>query len=99
MPVLIIPSRMLTIAEAFPNKIAEILSSGDAQKAFRVAIAAVDGDVGTIEITTTIPDWAEVIRGLDASNGDFSSWGGHGNYCRDGQNGEGGWRQIRGFAK
>lgn len=62
---------MLSIAEAFPNKIAGVLSSGDSQKVFRVAIAAVDGGVGTIEITTTVPDWAEVIRGLDASTGDF----------------------------
>jgi 2-dehydro-3-deoxyphosphogluconate aldolase / (4S)-4-hydroxy-2-oxoglutarate aldolase len=58
---------MLTLAEVFPNKVAGVLRTDDSQKAFHAAIAAADGGVGTIEITTTVPDWADVIRGLNAS--------------------------------
>lgn len=62
---------MLSLAEAFPNRIAGVLRTNDGQTAFHAAMAAADGGVGTIEITTTVPDWQDLVRGLVASAGSF----------------------------
>lgn len=60
---------MLTHEQAFPNRIAGVIRCNNAQRAFHACMAAVDGGIGTLEVTTGVPDWAEVIRGLIASSG------------------------------
>jgi 2-dehydro-3-deoxyphosphogluconate aldolase/(4S)-4-hydroxy-2-oxoglutarate aldolase len=32
--------------------------------AFQACLAAIEGGIGTIEITTTVPSWYEIVRGL-----------------------------------
>jgi len=35
--------------------------------AFQACLAAIEGGIGTIEITTTVPSWYEIVRGLIGS--------------------------------
>lgn len=58
---------MLKIKEAFPNKIAGVIRSDDGQAAFHACLAAIEGGVGTVEVTTGVPDWQDIVRGLKAS--------------------------------
>src|SRR5947209_11457953 len=60
-------SPVLTIEQAFPNKVAGVIRTDDSQAAFHACLAAVEGGVGTIEVTTGVPEWAELVRGLIAS--------------------------------
>lgn len=60
---------MLTHEQAFPNRIAGVIRCNDGAKAFQACMAAVEGGVGTLEVTTGVPDWAEIVRGLSASSG------------------------------
>jgi 2-dehydro-3-deoxyphosphogluconate aldolase/(4S)-4-hydroxy-2-oxoglutarate aldolase len=58
---------MLKIEEAFPNRIAGVMRSDDGQAAFHACLAAIEGGIGTVEITTGVPDWQDLVRGLKAS--------------------------------
>jgi 2-dehydro-3-deoxyphosphogluconate aldolase / (4S)-4-hydroxy-2-oxoglutarate aldolase len=58
---------MLTIEKAFPNRIAGVIRSDDGQAAFHACLAAIEGGVGTVEVTTGVPDWQDIVRGLRAS--------------------------------
>jgi 2-dehydro-3-deoxyphosphogluconate aldolase / (4S)-4-hydroxy-2-oxoglutarate aldolase len=58
---------MLKIEEAFPNRIAGVIRSDDGQAAFHACLAAIEGGIGTVEITTGVPDWQDLVRGLKAS--------------------------------
>ena len=60
---------MLTHEQAFPNRIAGVIRCNDGTRAFHACMAAVEGGVGTLEVTTVVPDWAEIVRGLSASSG------------------------------
>lgn len=60
---------MLSIEKAFPNRVAGVIRSDDGQAAFHACMAAIEGGVGTVEVTTGVPDWQDVVRGLLASAG------------------------------
>ena len=60
---------MLTAEEAFPNRIAGVIRTDDPEAAFRACRAAINGGVGTVEVTTGVPDWQEVVRRLAAAGG------------------------------
>lgn len=59
----------LTIDQAFPRRICGVLRTQDADAGFQACLAALEGGVGSIEITTTVPSCFEMIRGLRASTG------------------------------
>src|ERR1700745_3939039 len=59
----------LTIEQAFPNRLCGVLRHRDADAGFQACLAALEGGVGSIEITTTVPSCFEMIRGLRASTG------------------------------
>lgn len=40
------------------------MRTDNADAAFQACLAAIEGGIGTIEITTTVPSWYEIIRGL-----------------------------------
>ena len=46
-----------------------MLRTQDSDAGFQACLAALEGGVGSIEITTTVPSCYEMIRGLRASTG------------------------------
>jgi 2-dehydro-3-deoxyphosphogluconate aldolase/(4S)-4-hydroxy-2-oxoglutarate aldolase len=56
-----------TIPEIFPNGVCGVLKTEDADTGFQACLAAIEGGVGSIEITTTVPSCYELVRGLVAS--------------------------------
>lgn len=60
---------MLTAEEAFPNRIAGVIRSADPDAAYGACRAAIEGGVGTVEVTTGVPDWQGVVRRLVAAGG------------------------------
>ena len=40
------------------------MRTDNADAAFQSCLAAIEGGIGTIEITTTVPSWYEIVRGL-----------------------------------
>lgn len=60
---------MLTIETAFPNRLCGILRTQDSEAGFQACLAAMEGGVGAIEITTTVPSCYDMVRGLRASTG------------------------------
>src|SRR5207302_438576 len=60
---------MLDANQVFPNRVAGVIRSQDAGAAYHACLAAVRGGVGTVEVTTGVPDWAEVVRRLVAEAG------------------------------
>src|SRR5689334_16464459 len=61
---------VLSIEQAFPNRLCGVLRTVDADAGFQACLAAMEGGIGAIEITTTVPSCYEMIRGLRASTGD-----------------------------
>jgi 2-dehydro-3-deoxyphosphogluconate aldolase/(4S)-4-hydroxy-2-oxoglutarate aldolase len=59
----------LTIEQAFPSRVCGVLRTQDPDAGFQACLAAVEGGVGSIEITTTVPSCFEMIRGLRATTG------------------------------
>jgi 2-dehydro-3-deoxyphosphogluconate aldolase / (4S)-4-hydroxy-2-oxoglutarate aldolase len=59
---------MISIEAAFPNRIAGVIRTDDGDGAYRACRAAIDGGVGTVEVTTGVPGWAEVVERLVASS-------------------------------
>lgn len=43
------------------------MRTDDPDAAFQACLAAIEGGIGTIEITTTVPSWYEIVRGLIGS--------------------------------
>ena len=60
---------MLDANQVFPNRVAGVIRSQDAGAAYHACLAAVRGGIGTVEVTTGVPDWAEVVRRLVAEAG------------------------------
>jgi 2-dehydro-3-deoxyphosphogluconate aldolase/(4S)-4-hydroxy-2-oxoglutarate aldolase len=60
---------MLTVEKAFPNRLCGVLRTEDADAGFQACLAALEGGVGTIEVTTTVPSCFEMVRGLRATTG------------------------------
>lgn len=58
-----------TIDETFPNRVCGVLRTEDAATGFQACLAALEGGVQTIEITTTVPSCFDMIRGLIATTG------------------------------
>jgi len=58
---------MQSIEKIFPNRIAGVIRCDDGQAAFHACLAAIEGGVGTVEVTTGVPDWQDIVRGLKAS--------------------------------
>jgi len=56
-----------SIAEAFPNRLCGVLRTENAEAGFQACLAAIEGGVQTIEITTTVPSCFELIKGLIAT--------------------------------
>ena len=60
---------MLTIEQAFPNRLCAVLRTQDADAGFQACLAALEGGIGSLEVTTTVPSCFEMIRGLRATTG------------------------------
>lgn len=60
---------MKTIEAIFPNGVCGVLRTTDPDAGFQACLAAIEGGVGTIEITTTVPSCFEMVRGLLATTG------------------------------
>ena len=60
---------MLKIEEAFPGGVAAVMRHSDSEVAFHACMAAVEGGIRTVEVTTSVPDHLELVRGLVASAG------------------------------
>jgi 2-dehydro-3-deoxyphosphogluconate aldolase/(4S)-4-hydroxy-2-oxoglutarate aldolase len=41
-----------------------VIRTDEPDAAFQACLAAIEGGIGTIEVTTTVPSWYEIIRGL-----------------------------------
>jgi len=48
----------------FPTGLCGVIRTDNADAAFQACLAAIEGGIGTIEVTTTVPSWYELIRGL-----------------------------------
>ena len=60
---------MVGIEQAFPNRIAGVIRTDDGDAAYRACRAAIAGGVGTVEVTTGVPGWAQVVERLVAEGG------------------------------
>jgi 2-dehydro-3-deoxyphosphogluconate aldolase/(4S)-4-hydroxy-2-oxoglutarate aldolase len=60
---------VLSIEGAFPNRLCAILETDDPDIGFQACLAATEGGVGSIEITTSMPSCFDLIRGLRATTG------------------------------
>jgi 2-dehydro-3-deoxyphosphogluconate aldolase / (4S)-4-hydroxy-2-oxoglutarate aldolase len=58
-----------SIDQVFPNRVCGVLRTEDPDAGFQACLAALEGGVRTIEITTTVPSCYEMIRGLIATTG------------------------------
>jgi 2-dehydro-3-deoxyphosphogluconate aldolase / (4S)-4-hydroxy-2-oxoglutarate aldolase len=60
---------VLTRDQAFPTRVAGVIRSDDPEAAFRACLAAMEGGIGTVEVTMTVPSCLDIVRGLVASTG------------------------------
>ena len=60
---------MLSLDQAFPNRLCGVLRTIDSDAGFQACLAALEGGVQSIEITTTVPSCFEMVRGLRATTG------------------------------
>ncbi len=60
---------MLTPDQVFPNRVAGVIRSDDPEAAFHACVAAMEGGIGTVEVTMTVPSCLDIVRGLVASTG------------------------------
>jgi 2-dehydro-3-deoxyphosphogluconate aldolase / (4S)-4-hydroxy-2-oxoglutarate aldolase len=58
-----------TIEAIFPNGVCGVLRTTDPDAGFQACLAAIEGGVGTIEVTTTVPSCFEMVRGILATTG------------------------------
>jgi 2-dehydro-3-deoxyphosphogluconate aldolase / (4S)-4-hydroxy-2-oxoglutarate aldolase len=59
---------VIGVEQAFPNRIAGVIRTDDGDAAYRACRAAIEGGVGTVEVTTGVPGWAEVVERLVAQS-------------------------------
>jgi 2-dehydro-3-deoxyphosphogluconate aldolase / (4S)-4-hydroxy-2-oxoglutarate aldolase len=57
------------IDEIFPNRLCGVLRTDDPDAGFQACLAAIEGGVGAIEVTTTVPSCFEMVRGILATTG------------------------------
>lgn len=55
---------MKSIDRVFPTGLCGVIRTDNPDAAFQACLAAIEGGIGTIEVTTTVPSWYELIRGL-----------------------------------
>jgi len=60
---------VLTREQAFPNRVAGVIRSDDPEAALRACEAAMEGGIGTVEVTMTVPSCLDVVRRLVATAG------------------------------
>jgi 2-dehydro-3-deoxyphosphogluconate aldolase/(4S)-4-hydroxy-2-oxoglutarate aldolase len=60
---------VLTRDQAFPNRVVGVIRTDDPEAAFHACVAAMEGGIGTIEVTMTVPSCLDIVRGLVASTG------------------------------
>jgi len=53
-----------SIDRVFPTGLCGVIRTDNADVAFQACLAAIEGGIGTIEVTTTVPSWYEIVRGL-----------------------------------
>jgi len=53
-----------SIDRVFPTGLCGVIRTDSADAAFQACLAAIEGGIGTIEVTTTVPSWYEIVRGL-----------------------------------
>jgi len=58
-----------SIDEIFPNSLCGVIRTLDPDAGFKACLAAIEGGVGTIEVTTTVPSCFEMVRGILATTG------------------------------
>jgi 2-dehydro-3-deoxyphosphogluconate aldolase/(4S)-4-hydroxy-2-oxoglutarate aldolase len=58
-----------SIESIFPNGVCGVLRTESPDDGFQACLAAIEGGVGTIEITTTVPSCFEMVRGILATTG------------------------------
>jgi 2-dehydro-3-deoxyphosphogluconate aldolase/(4S)-4-hydroxy-2-oxoglutarate aldolase len=58
-----------SIETVFPTGVCGVLRTENSDAAFQACLAAIEGGIATIEITTSVPSCFEIIRGLIASTG------------------------------
>ena len=56
--------RVKSIDHVFPTGLCGVIRTDSADAAFQACLAAIEGGIGTIEVTTTVPSWYEIVRGL-----------------------------------
>jgi 2-dehydro-3-deoxyphosphogluconate aldolase/(4S)-4-hydroxy-2-oxoglutarate aldolase len=66
---------MKSLDEIFPNSICGIIRTLDPDAGFKACLAAIEGGVGAIEVTTTVPSCFEMVRGIIATTGARTSIG------------------------
>jgi 2-dehydro-3-deoxyphosphogluconate aldolase/(4S)-4-hydroxy-2-oxoglutarate aldolase len=60
---------VLSREQAFPNRVAGLVQGTEPEAAFRACVAALEGGIGTIQVSMTVPACLEIVRGLAASTG------------------------------
>lgn len=55
---------MLEARQIFPNRVAGVIRADLPDLARDACLAALEGGLGTVEVTTSVPDWERVIREL-----------------------------------
>ena len=60
---------MLSLDQAFPNRLCGVLRTTDSDAGFQACLAALEGGVQSLEITTTVPSCFDMVRGLRATTG------------------------------
>ncbi len=53
-----------SIDRVFPTGLCGVIRTDNADVAFQACLAAIEGGIGTVEVTTTVPSWYEIVRGL-----------------------------------
>ena len=62
---------LLTVDQAFPNRLVGVVRSTSPETAFKACLAAIEGGIGSVEVTTSVPDCFDIVRGLTASTHDI----------------------------
>jgi 2-dehydro-3-deoxyphosphogluconate aldolase/(4S)-4-hydroxy-2-oxoglutarate aldolase len=61
---------LLSVDEAFPNRLVGVVRSNSPDTAFKACLAAIEGGMGSVEVTMGVPDCFDIVRGLTASTHD-----------------------------
>src|SRR5258707_7498409 len=60
-------SAVLSIEQAFPNRVCGVLRTQDAEAGVQACLAGMEGGIGSVEITTDVPSFYQIVRRLPAS--------------------------------